>query len=373
MNTLPLFQPKQLFLHLLTSHNNMNTKAFTHQLLIWYQTHKRNLPWRNTHNPYLILVSETMLQQTRVEQAINYYTRFIQRFPDAHTLAQASEDEVLKLWQGLGYYSRARNLLKAAQQISAAGTFPTTYNSIRQLKGVGPYTAAAVASLAFNLPYAVVDGNVLRVLARHFGINSPIDATNGKKHFATLAQQLLPTQQAADFNQAIMDFGALQCIPLSPHCHSCPMAKTCAALSTGQVKELPVKARTTRITQRHFHFIYIEAEHKTALFRRESNDIWKGLYEPLLIETESPCTLLSTTQFHDAIHLKTPPSPLTLLAENVPHRLTHRLLLCNFYKLTLTEKPDFPCRTPVWISPKEISAYALPTIIDKMLKTLGLA
>lgn len=354
----------------------MKSSPFALSLLRWYQSHKRALPWRGTNNPYLILVSETMLQQTRVEQAKNYFLRFVNRFPNVESLAHASENEVLKLWQGLGYYSRARNLLQASRQIAAAGSFPSDYKSIHSLKGVGDYTAAAVASLAFNLPYAVVDGNVFRVLARHFGIEHPIDASDGKKHFTNLAQSLLPAKKAADFNQAVMDFGALQCTPLSPDCSSCPLSNTCIALKTNKVKELPVKSRSLHVSRRFLHYIYIEVqetERETLLFRRENNDIWKGLYEPLLIETDAPCSFSDFSKLPEILRLKEFATSLSLLAENIPHRLTHRLLLCNFYKMSCFEKPAFPNKKPIWVHPQNLSAYAFPRILDRMFKTFDLS
>ena len=349
----------------------MKPFPFAIALLRWYQTHKRDLPWRGTRDPYLILVSETMLQQTRVEQAKSYFLRFTHRFPNIETLAQASEDEVLKLWQGLGYYARARNLLQAARQITAYGSFPNNYAAIHSLKGVGDYTAAAVASLAFNLPHAVVDGNVFRVLARHFGIDRPINTANGKKHFTNLAQHLLPPKNAAEYNQAIMDFGALQCLPISPDCASCPLSQSCVALKTNRVKCLPVRPHPLHVSRRYFHYVYVEvegAERETVLFRRDGNDIWKGLYEPLLVETDAPCAFPDFTRLPEILKLKETATSLTLLAENVPHRLTHRLLLCNFYKMTFTQKPVFPNRNPIWIHPQNLPAYAFPRIIDRMLK-----
>ncbi|MBQ5376908.1 MAG: A/G-specific adenine glycosylase, partial [Prevotella sp.] len=196
---------------------------FTHTLLAWYGANKRDLPWRNTSNPYLIWLSEIILQQTRIQQGWAYWERFVERFPTVHQLAEATEDEVLRLWQGLGYYSRARNLHTAAKQIVAMGHFPNTMEEIKSLKGVGDYTAAAIGSMAFHLPVAVVDGNVYRVLARYYAIDTPINSTEGKKLFQELAQSLLPTNQAADFNQAMMDFGAIQCMPSSPKCTTCPL------------------------------------------------------------------------------------------------------------------------------------------------------
>ena len=229
---------------------------FTSILLAWFRDFGRELPWRGTKDAYAIWLSEIILQQTRIQQGEAYWHRFMQRFPTVEMLAEASEDEVLRLWQGLGYYSRARNLHAAARQIVAAGAFPQTLEGIRALKGVGDYTAAAIASIAFGIDAAAVDGNVYRVLARHFGIATPINSTEGKREFAALAQTLLPHGQAGTFNQALMDFGAIQCTPLSPHCTVCPLAETCVALRSGQVETLPVKLQKTKVQERRLAYIY---------------------------------------------------------------------------------------------------------------------
>lgn len=212
---------------------------FSNTIEKWYQEYKRELPWRESADPYVIWISEIILQQTRVVQGYDYFMRFMKRFPDVATLAQADEDEVMKYWQGLGYYSRARNLHAAAKSMN--GVFPKTYPEVRALKGVGDYTAAAICSFAYNMPYAVVDGNVYRVLSRYLGIDTPIDSTEGKKLFAAVADELLDKKNPALYNQAIMDFGAIQCSPQSPNCMFCPLASGCSALAGGMVAQLPVK------------------------------------------------------------------------------------------------------------------------------------
>ena len=227
--------------------------AFSRILLDWYAEHKRELPWRETKDPYRIWISEIILQQTRVAQGYEYFQRFVERFPDLVALAEADEDEVMKYWQGLGYYSRARNLHAAARSMN--GVFPRTYEGVRALKGVGDYTAAAICSIAYDMPYAVVDGNVYRVLSRYFGVETPIDSTQGKKLFASLAQEMLDEKHAALYNQAIMDFGAIQCTPQSPSCMFCPLADSCSALATGKVNLLPVKQHKTKTTDRYFTYI----------------------------------------------------------------------------------------------------------------------
>lgn len=256
-------------------------------LIEWYQDNRRDLPWRRTKNPYLIWISEIILQQTRVAQGYDYYQRFVKRFPDVFSLADADEDEVMKYWQGLGYYSRARNLHAAARSMAEAGGFPKTYKEVLALKGVGEYTAAAICSFAYGMPYAVVDGNVYRVLSRWLGIETPIDSTEGKRIFAEVAAELLDKAQPGLYNQAIMDFGALQCTPVSPNCMFCPFIDTCVARQKGLVDTLPVKLHKAKVTNRYFNYIYVRMGAHTLINKRTGNDIWKNLYELPLIETES--------------------------------------------------------------------------------------
>ena len=226
--------------------------SFSSVILQWFRENGRQLPWRETRDPYAIWLSEIILQQTRIEQGLPYWERFMRRWPTVETLAQASEDEVLREWQGLGYYSRAHNLHTAAKQVVARGGFPSTIEGLRSLKGVGDYTAAAIGSFAFDLPVAAVDGNVYRVLARHFGISTPINSTEGKKEFQALANNLIPenSRDSGAYNQAMMDFGATQCTPSSPNCVQCPLAETCVALRECRIGELPVKERTLKIEER---------------------------------------------------------------------------------------------------------------------------
>ena len=255
---------------------------FSETLIEWYGANGRDLPWRKTSDPYRIWISEIVLQQTRVAQGMDYFRRFMERFPDVTALAEAPEDEVMRCWQGLGYYSRARNLHEAARSMN--GRFPDTYQGVRALKGVGDYTAAAICSFAYQMPYAVVDGNAYRVLARYWGIDTPIDSTEGKKLFARLAQELLDPRRPALHNQAIMDFGALQCTPQSPACRKCPLADSCQALASGQVDRLPVKRHKTQVTERYFYYIYVRAGACTYLHKRQGADIWQNLYELPLLE-----------------------------------------------------------------------------------------
>ncbi len=323
--------------------------SFTSILLQWFSEHGRALPWRETRDPYAIWLSEIILQQTRIEQGRPYWERFMRRWPTVEALAAAAEDDVLKEWQGLGYYSRARNLLFAARQVVALGGFPTTLEGIRQLKGVGDYTAAAIGSFAFGLPAAVVDGNVFRVLARHFGIATPINTTEGKKEFTALAQALMAPSEAALFNQAMMDFGATQCTPASPRCAECPLQETCTAFRENRIAELPVKRRTLKVKERQLVYIYIRYKGMTALRRRPAGDIWQGLYEPWLAES-APCGAV-------------------LLRQHVKHVLTHRILYADFYLWEPTEKPSLPDGY-FWISEADLDGYAVPRLIEMLLDAL---
>ena len=332
----------------------MEQTSFTSALLRWFAQHGRELPWRGIGDPYGIWVSEIILQQTRIDQGRDYWLRFMQRFPTVEALAAASEDEVLRQWQGLGYYSRARNLHAAARQVVAMGGFPHTVEGLRALKGVGDYTAAAVGSMAFNLPAAAVDGNVYRVLARHYGIDTPINTTRGKHLFQAMAQELLPVQEAGTFNQAMMDFGATWCTPRSPRCIDCPVADTCDALRTGRVTVLPVNEKKLKIQERHLTYIYIRHEGKVALRRRPAGDIWQGLWEPLLVE-DAPLPDLGC--------------PLTPLASGVKHVLTHRILMADFYLAEPQLRPTLPTDYQ-WINEQDIHDYALPRLVEKLLEKL---
>ncbi len=329
--------------------------TFTTTILQWFSENGRALPWRETRDPYAIWLSEIILQQTRIEQGRPYWERFMQRWPTVEALAEASEDEVLREWQGLGYYSRARNLHAAAKQVVARGGFPTTLEGLRSLKGVGDYTAAAIGSFAFGLPAAVVDGNVYRVLARHYGIATPINTTEGKKLFAALAQDnLLPAlnregQGAGLYNQALMDFGATHCTPQSPSCPSCPLAESCVAFREGRISELPVKQRTLKVRERHLTYIYIRYKGETALRRRPAGDIWQGLYEPLLTD-RVPCGAV-------------------LLRQNVKHVLTHRVLYADFWLWEPTEKPPLP-EGYFWVPESDLDRYAVPRLIELLFDSL---
>ena len=311
-------------------------------LIEWYQNNRRDLPWRRTKNPYLIWISEIILQQTRVAQGYDYYQRFVKRFPDVFSLADADEDEVMKYWQGLGYYSRARNLHAAARSMAEAGGFPKTYKEVLALKGVGGYTAAAICSFAYGMPYAVVDGNVYRVLSRWLGIETPIDSTEGKRIFAEVAAELLDKAQPGLYNQAIMDFGALQCTPVSPNCMFCPFIDTCVARQKGLVDTLPVKQHKAKVTNRYFNYIYVRMGAHTLINKRTGNDIWKNLYELPLIETESEVPeekFYALPQWQEMLAEGEVPS-VRLVQKGVKHVLSHRVIYANFYEVILPENAD---------------------------------
>ncbi|MCR5071745.1 MAG: A/G-specific adenine glycosylase [Bacteroidales bacterium] len=331
-------------------------QSFSETILSWYDTYGRDLPWRRTRDPYAIWLSEIILQQTRIAQGQAYWERFMATWPDVQALAAASEDEVLRLWQGLGYYSRARNLHAAARQIVAAGRFPDTLEGIRALKGVGDYTAAAIGSIAFGLPAAVVDGNVYRVLARYFGIDTPVGTTAAKKEFTALAQSLLPPDRSGDFNQGMMDFGALQCTPFAPPCPICPLASHCAALATGRIDSLPVREKGAAVQTRRFDYIYVRFRGRTAIRKRGSGDIWQGLYEPLVRDQRLEKVIASA--FDRFEHLK-----------SVKHQLTHRTLIVDFYLWEPAEEPALP-EGYFWIEEAELDRYAKPRLFELLLASL---
>jgi A/G-specific adenine glycosylase len=343
----------------------MSNHPFTTAILRWFQENRRDLPWRQTTDPYAIWLSEVILQQTRIQQGQDYWERFMQRFPTVEALAEATEDEVLRLWQGLGYYSRARNLHVAARQVVAAGRFPDTLEGIKALKGVGDYTAAAIGSIAFNLPAAVVDGNVYRVLARHFGVDTPINTTLGKKEFTALAQELLPNDQASAFNQAMMDFGAIQCTPQSPRCLLCPLSDTCEALRSGRVGVLPVKNRTMKIQTRRLTYIYIRYRGQTAIHRRTAGDIWQGLWEPCLVELSKESFAEWAAQYPGLLS----DDNCHLVQKEVKHVLTHRILLADLYLWEPEQQPHLPSGYQ-WVAEASLDDYALPRLVEKLIATL---
>ena len=342
-----------------------NGMIFSKQLTYWYLLNKRNLPWRHTIDPYTIWLSEIILQQTRVEQGTSYYFRFIKNFPTVFDLAAASEEQVLKLWQGLGYYSRARNLHFSAKYIvnELNGNFPATYSALLKLKGVGDYTASAIASICFNEPTAVVDGNVYRVLSRYFGLDTPINSSAGIKIFKQLAQRLIDEKNPGTHNQALMEFGALMCKPGNPDCEICPLNSSCFALSKNCVKNLPVKEKKAKIKTRHFNYLVVHSsDHKTKMVKREAG-IWQNLYEFPLIETNDVIELEALTEHPNFKELFNGLSAKVKLFDNevLVHKLTHQHIHTKFWVVTTTASDHFS------ISWKSVKKYPVSALIDNFL------
>lgn len=373
--------------------------AFSDYLERWYADHGRDLPWRRTRDPYLIMLSEFILQQTQVSQGMDYYLRFARRYPTVGSLAAASEEDVLLLWQGLGYYSRARHLHAAAGEVARAGSFPQDYASVRALPGVGDYTAAAIMSFAFGQPFAVLDGNVQRVLARHFGISEPVDTPRGKKLLRALADEMLDRRHPALYNQAIMDFGALQCKPVSPLCADCPLRDTCHALREHSVDRLPAKSKRTAVRDRYLTYIYVRTrDGHTLLRRRGSGDIWQGLFEFPMIESVNKLTSKQVDEFiHSSLVKANVKVKIELIASDVLHQLTHQRLHADFYLLVLPQvdnetvigkaplnpfrkeetdssEPKLSEKWPMadgqWIKESDLDRYAMPRLLEKLLERM---
>lgn len=371
--------------------------SFSNQIISWFRENGRALPWRETRDPYAIWLSEIILQQTRIVQGLEYWERFMAQYPTVEALAAASEDDVLKLWQGLGYYSRARNLHAAAKQIVEMGKFPDTLEGIKSLKGVGDYTAAAIGSFAFDIPAAVVDGNVYRVLSRYFGIDTPINSTQGKKEFAALAQSLIPgggnekikpeafemeLSPISAYNQGMMDFGAIQCTPQSPKCLLCPLAETCEALRNDRVAELPVKEKKLKVQTRRLTYIYIRCQEETsangeqaepmiAIHRRDKGDIWQGLWEPYNASDSKKTPIEYHEDIEKMFHLPTASLNygITRIVKDVKHVLTHRILLADFYLLETDGRFPLPADY-IWIKESEFDQYGIPRLIEILLEKL---
>lgn len=341
----------------------MSIDNFGHKLVSWYKESHRELPWRQTRDPYKIWLSEIILQQTRVAQGYPYYEKFIARYPDVLSLAAASEKEVLHLWQGLGYYSRARNMLATARIIAAeyGGRFPETYPQLIGLKGIGDYTASAIASFAFDEQTAVVDGNVFRVLARYYGISDDIAAPASRKTFKEAAYAAMPPGQAALFNQAIMEFGALQCAPVSPKCSLCVVNDSCYAFHRNAQNSLPVKTKKAKIRQRHIHYLVLKHGDKTAMKERTGKDIWKGLYEFYPVETEAPGDWKGL--------LPEKMARLTPRHSSGPfrHILSHQHLSLNYWVLELPSPAGLP-EGFQWFTREEIKDLPKPLPINIYLK-----
>lgn len=343
---------------------------FSSTLNNWYSIYKRELPWRNTKNPYNIWLSEIILQQTQIKQGLPYYEAFTKKYPTIYDLAKANESDVLKLWQGLGYYSRARNLHATAKTIvyELDGKFPQTYKELIKLKGVGDYTASAIASICYNEPTAVVDGNVYRVLARYFGIETPINSTKGIKAFKTLASELIDTKNPGDYNQAFMEFGARQCRPKNPDCSECPLNSSCVALQNKLIETLPAKINKTKVSKKHFNFlVFISSDKKTIFKMRTGKGIWKNLYQFPLIETESALeikdfirhsrvkSILNGSEFEFSLY-----NP-----NDIVHKLSHQHLYTRFWIVEVDQLPE----NGILIS--EIQKFPTPILISNFINEFG--
>jgi len=343
---------------------------FSFELIEWYRSNHRKLPWRETKDAYKIWLSEIILQQTRVLQGLSYYQKFVDKYPKVEDLASATEEEVLKDWQGLGYYSRARNLHATAKMIvqEHGGDFPRSYNEIRKLKGIGDYTAAAISSFAFDLDHAVVDGNVFRLLSRYFGIETAIDSTAGKKEFALLAQELLPKDQAAIYNQAIMEFGAIQCSPVNPDCEKCPINSNCIAFQEDKIAHLPIKAKKTKVKEVNLHYLLIQDQDKILVNKRSSKGIWQNLFDFPSIEHAS---LLDQKSIEDHPHFKSWLGTTEYIWEGISesrkHLLSHRKIHCKFFHLKVNDFNENLSREFRAIELRELASLPVPKLIENYL------
>jgi len=340
---------------------------FSNQLITWYLQNQRDLPWRSTKDPYLIWLSEVIMQQTRIAQGTDYFLRFHLKFPTIFDLAAASEDEVLKAWQGLGYYSRARNLHATARLLvkEYKGKFPENFVNLKQLKGVGEYTAAAVASISFNLPHAVVDGNVYRVLSRYFNIETPVDSTQGKKEFGELANSLLSRQQPGMHNEAIMELGALVCTPKKYQCHKCPLQYSCLALKNNNAEAFPVKQGKQKVRTRFFNYLVLDInETQTYLEKRKEKDIWQNLYQFPLLESQKEMGQEEILQSDllQQFQLEGVPGIIQFNHKPVIHKLTHQTIMTNFWIIS-TKTPLK--NTVAW---NRVVDFAVPVVINNFLK-----
>ncbi len=346
----------------------MESGVFSKLLINWYEQKKRLLPWRDTKDPYRIWLSEVILQQTRVAQGLPYYEKFVKQYPDIKHLAGADEQAVLRLWQGLGYYSRARNMHATAKIIvqDFDGVFPDNYEGLLKQKGIGPYTAAAIASFAFDEKVAVVDGNVYRVLARIFGVETDISSHEAKKVFSDLANELIPDNTPSAYNQAIMEFGAIHCTPTNPECMFCVFAKTCVANATGKQNFLPVKSKKVKVRNRFFNYFVIEKGNQFLMNLRAEKDIWSGLYDFYLVESESKLLALDEIEngFLQEILSK---SIIKDVSENYKHILTHQRIEAKFWHIVLNDKIALP-ENYTFFSLQEIEDLPKPILIEKYLK-----
>lgn len=349
---------------------------FASRIVNWYEKNKRNLPWRNTSDPYKIWLSEIILQQTRVEQGMDYYLKFTNRFPDIFSLERATQNEIYKMWQGLGYYNRANNLMAAAKTIvnKYKGVFPETPEELIKIKGIGPYTAAAISSIAFGYPQAVVDGNVFRLLSRIFGIATPINTGRGKKEFEILAGELLKNNQPGTFNQAIMEFGALYCKPKNPDCTHCIFFSDCMAIRLNKVKQFPVKTNKIVVRNRYFYYLLIELnnENETSFYlkKRDNKDIWKNLYDFPMLESESRInpvealeSLLATALFSKQKF------SVASISDEYRHQLTHQKIHAVFIRLIVDKNSEqLSEKSILLVNQNELINYPVPRLLERYLQ-----
>ena len=341
---------------------------FAQTLLNWYHDNKRDLPWRSTNDPYIIWLSEVILQQTRVDQGLPYFHKFAHNYPTVRDFAQATEDEILKHWQGLGYYSRGRNMHKTAQMVMEehAGYFPRKYDQLIKLKGVGEYTAAAISSFSGNEAKAVVDGNVFRLLARYFGISEPINSTKGKKIFTALAQDLLDPEHPGMFNQAIMEFGSLQCKPKNPDCGTCPLQIDCVARQENRINDLPVKVKSSGIRNRYFNYLILVHDGNLAMQKREGRDIWQNLYQFPVIETAVMTPAHEVVQSPEFLKTWGQCAQVSEITGPIKHQLSHQRIHAQFIEITGFKVIDN--QNVRWVTPDQTEALAQPKLISDFLK-----
>jgi A/G-specific adenine glycosylase len=341
--------------------------SFAPKILNWYHEHQRDLPWRQTRDPYRVWLSEIILQQTRVAQGMPYYLSFVETFPTVYDLAEAPEEQVLKLWQGLGYYSRARNLHTTAKMVVSEfdGQFPHTYEELKTLKGVGDYTASAIASFCFDVPEPVVDGNVYRVLSRYFGVDIPINSTEGITYFKELAREVMDAENIRDYNQGIMEFGAIQCAPKKPYCLLCPLQESCVALKENKVDILPIKLNKTKVRNRYFNYlVWLDGNGNTVLEQRKGKGIWQNLYQFPLLETDGP---LEDGEIEEKMKVNHTPLEIETLSlynnEPIIHKLSHQHLHTQFWILKTSHilEEGIP-----W---KKIHDFPVPVLIADFIKT----
>jgi A/G-specific adenine glycosylase len=339
-------------------------------LLTWYNQNKRDLPWRSTREPYKIWISEIILQQTRVDQGYNYYLKFIDEFPTIKILAEASQEQILKLWQGLGYYSRARNMHQTAKIIhfNLNGKFPENSADLQKLKGIGPYTAAAIASFAFNEAVAVLDGNVFRVLSRIFDENTPINSHLGKKLFSNLAQDFLNPLYPDSHNQAIMELGAMVCKPQNPDCHNCPLQTICLAYQNKSYKSLPIKEKKLKVKSRYLYYMFFEFNGKTLIRKRVSGDIWEGLYDLPCIDSDSQ---IDEIEIFERISELAPNQPKIEKIFTLKHQLTHRSLFAEFYKIELNHE-ILAFQDSFWLDLELLKSFPASRLFEKFQQSINL-